>query len=178
METSADEIEGALQSVCEAAELWAKRLGRGHTNIRRNKNDNVDSDNDIGEESDDETSGDEVEQGEERPEGSHSEKGAWAGKGNRDGEGHKNEDRGVEEREEEDIGEGWHVVSSSEAKEDQEKTKGSSKVDVNNGVVGGGSSIKSSSSSSRDTGKVELGERERARTADIKEALKAGIFLP
>lgn len=80
------------------------------------------------------------------------------------GKGPSTRAAGELEAEEGAIDHGWEMVSEESLRADEsENTEGS----------GGGKTVRSNTPAK---GKVELGERERARTSDAKERLKAGIF--
>lgn len=170
--SSASEAESVLRSACAAAEPWAAIRAASETAARRRLRrrgdgsgsggggdggpsgddgdledyDQFDEDDDLEEDFEEQ---EEEDDGEEiQGGGGLNAEGGW--------------DVGDRGGEEEGIGAGWTMVVADDVLEEGE-----------GGREGG---AVSSTSKRGAVGKVELGERERARTAEQKERLKAGIF--
>lgn len=149
METPADEVGSALRDACEEAELWSSRYPQnGH---------------------DAELAGDDDHVGDE-----DDEEGEDGGFGNGDGDdGAEEIDASVDEIE-------GGRVNPERARPARGDPSSHIENDAAREVDRGDSHFVDSKlrGSGKRGEKVVLGERERARTAEVKEILKAGLSLP
>lgn len=154
METPADEVGSALRDACEEAELWSSRYRQnGHDADLGGDDDHFGDEDGIDDEDDEETEDGGVDNG--------------------DGDGAEEIDASVDK-----IGGGG--VNSERARSARGDASSHIGNDAAREVDRGDSHVEDSKprGSGKRGEKVALGERERARTAEVKEILKAGLSLP